>query len=290
MNPVTGITLNLAAIVVFVTMQSLIKAASGHVPAGEVVFIRSLFALPVIVLWLAWTRELGAGLRVVNRAGHFWRGLVGTAAMMLAFAALALLPLPEFMALGYATPLLTVVFAALFLGEKVSLARIVCVGLGMVGVLIVLSPRLAGIGNAGEALGAGLMLASAALAAVASVTVRALVATETTSAIVFWFSVLAALLALPTLLFGWVVPTGREALLLILSGLCGGLGQVLLTASYRHADASVLAPFSYASMLLALVIGYFAFGEVPTFPMLAGAALIVTAGLVIVWCERRPRP
>ena len=77
------------------------------------------------------------------------------------------------------------------------------------------------------------------------------------------------------------------AALLVCAGLLGGLGQILLTSSYREADASLVAPFDYASMLFALLIGYGVFGEVPTRMMLAGAALIITAGILIIWRERQ---
>jgi drug/metabolite transporter (DMT)-like permease len=71
------------------------------------------------------------------------------------------------------------------------------------------------------------------------------------------------------------------------AGLLGGLGQILLTSSYREADASLVAPFDYASMLFALLIGYFVFSEVPTWTMLGGAVLIVVAGILIIWRERK---
>ena len=72
------------------------------------------------------------------------------------------------------------------------------------------------------------------------------------------------MLSLATLPFGWVVPTGREAALLVGAGLLGGVGQILLTESYRHAETSVIAPFEYVSMILALILGYVVFEEVPT--------------------------
>jgi len=75
--------------------------------------------------------------------------------------------------------------------------------------------------------------------------------------------------------------------MLVCAGLLGGLGQILLTSSYRWADASVVAPFEYASILFALGIGYFVFSEVPSGAMLAGAALVVLAGVLIIWRERR---
>ena len=290
MRPLRGIALKLASVMVFIVMASLIKSTAQHVPAGQAVFFRSFFAIPVIVAWLAWRKELATGLKTVQPLGHVWRGVVGTMAMGLGFAGLGYLPLPEVTAIGYAAPLLTVVFAAMFLGEEVRAFRISAVTLGMIGVLIVLAPRLSidpGKAGTAEALGAMLVLGGAVFAALAQVFVRKLVNTEQTSAIVFWFSVTATVMSLITLPFGWVWPTAGEAAILVLAGLLGGLGQILLTSSYREADASLVAPFDYASMIFALGIGYFVFAEVPTWPMLGGAALIVTAGILIIWRERK---
>ncbi len=290
MRPLRGIALKLASVMVFIVMASLIKSTAQHVPAGQAVFFRSLFAIPVIMVWLAWRQELSTGLTTRQPLGHVWRGIVGTLAMGLGFAGLGYLPLPEVTAIGYAAPLLTVIFAAMFLGEEVRAFRISAVILGMVGVLIVLAPRLSvdpETASIAEALGAMLVLGGAVFAALAQVFVRKLVTTERTSAIVFWFSVTATVMSLITLPFGWVWPTATEAAILVLAGILGGLGQILLTSSYREADASLVAPFDYASMIFALGIGYFIFAEVPTLPMLAGAALIVTAGILIIWRERQ---
>jgi drug/metabolite transporter (DMT)-like permease len=289
MNPLRGIALKLISVLLFITMFAMIKATSAHVPPGQAVFFRSLFAIPVILIWLTWRRELSTGLRTRNPFGHFWRGLVGTTSMGLGFASLAYLPLPEVTAIGYTAPLLTVIFAAMFLGEQVRGFRISCVALGMVGVLIVVAPRLSVLNsgaNPAEAFGAMMMLCSAVFAALAQVFVRKLVQAEQTASIVFWFSVTATLLSLVTLPYGWVVPTRTEAALLVGAGLIGGLGQIFLTSSYRNADASVIAPFDYASMLFALLFGWFFFAEVPTPTMLAGAALVIGAGVLIIWRER----
>lgn len=291
MHSLRGIAFKLASVLVFIVMSAMIKATSAHVPGGEAVFFRSAFAIPVIVAWLALRRELSTGFSTVNPMGHVWRGVAGTVAMGLGFSSLAFLPLPEVTAIGYAAPLLTVVFAAMFLGEDVRLFRMASVALGLIGVMIVLSPRLSVLeGDAAghrEAFGAMLVLGSAVFAALAQVFVRKLVQTEKTPAIVFWFSLTATLLSLVTLPFGWVVPTPWEAALLVGAGLLGGVGQILLTSSYRFADASLVAPFDYASMLFALAFGYFIFDEMPTWTMLGGAALIVTAGILIIWRERR---
>jgi drug/metabolite transporter (DMT)-like permease len=288
MHPLRGILLKVASVCIFAGMASLIKATAGHVPPGEAVFFRSFFAIPVIVIWLAMRRELHLGVRTSNPLGHFWRGLIGTTSMGLGFAGLGLLPLPEVTAIGYASPLLVVIFAAMFLNEKVGVYRLGAVALGMAGVLIVLSPRLT-VGATGadarEALGAMVVLGAAFFASLAQVFVRKLVATESTATIVFWFSVTASTLSTITIFWGWVIPAPREAIFLIVAGLLGGVGQILLTSSYRLADASVIAPFEYTSMLLAIGVGFFVFGEVPTKVMLIGAAIIISAGVIIILRE-----
>ncbi len=288
MQPLRGIMFKVLSVCTFMMMASLVKAASAEVPPGEAVFFRSFFALPIILGWLAMRGELRTGWRTDNPVGHFWRGLVGTTAMGLMFTGLGLLPLPEVTAIGYAAPLLVVVFAAMFLDEKVGIYRLSAVLLGMIGVLIVLSPRLtigAGL-STGETLGAVVVLMGAVMAALAQVFVRKLVQTEGTAAIVFWFSVTSALLALCTLPWGWAVPSWTVVLMLVLAGLLGGVGQIFLTSSYRFADASLVAPFEYTSMILALGIGYFVFSEVPTGPMLLGAGIVISAGVLIIWRER----
>ncbi|TNC48748.1 DMT family transporter [Rubellimicrobium rubrum] len=288
-QPLRGIVFKLAAVVIFTAMSALIKAASDRVPPGEAVFFRSLFATPVILAWLLWQGNLVQGLRTGDPLGHLWRGLVGTVAMGLGFWGLGLLPLPEVTAIGYATPLLVVVFGAMFLGEPVRKVRLLAVALGLAGVLVVLSPRLSVGAHAStaEALGAVVTLGGAIFAALAQVFVRRLTMTEGTAAIVFWFSVTATLLSLVTLPFGWVVPTMPEATLLILAGLLGGMAQICLTSAYRFGEAGLVAPFDYASMLLAIAIGYAIFGEVPARTTLIGAAIIIGAGVLIIWREHR---
>jgi len=289
-----GIALKLASVLLFVAMQALIKQTAARVPPGEAMAFRSAFAIPVILLWLVWQREFRLGLRPAAPFGHLWRGVMGGVSMGLGFAGLGYLPLPEVTAIGYAAPLLTVIFAAMFLDEKVPLARGLAVLAGFGGVLLVLTPRLS-VGVDGpealaHALGAMLVLGSAVFAALAQVFVRKLLGSDRTPVIVFWFSVTSLALSLVTLPFGWVVPGPGDALALVLAGVVGGVAQILLTTSYRHADASVVAPFDYASMLVALLVGFFVFHEAPGPMVLAGAAVISAAGLAVIWQEhRRPK-
>ncbi len=291
MNPLRGIALKVASVFVFVAMATCIKSVADAVPAGELVFFRSFFAIPVTLAWLVWKADLAEGLRTKDPLGHLWRGLVGTSAMALGFTALGLLPLPEATAIGYAAPLLAVIFAAMFLNERVRAFRMTAVLVGLVGVTIVLSPRLSinslEAVSQRETLGAICALMGAVFGALATIFVRKLILHESTAAIVFYFSLSSSALALLTLPLGWVWPNLFQAAILIAAGVFGGFGQVLLTASYRHAETAVIAPFEYVSMLLALGVGYLVFSEIPTFTMLCGALLIISAGLFIIWRERQ---
>jgi drug/metabolite transporter (DMT)-like permease len=290
-RPLRGIVYKLLSVVLFVVMASLIKATADDVPPWQAAFFRSLFALPVIVVWLALRRELRKGIVTHNKWGHVWRGVIGTAAMVLGFAGLGLLPLPEVSALSYTAPLLAVVFASLFLGERIRGFRISMVLLGIFGVMVILYPRLTLLGKGAldpsEALGLLFVISGAAMVAMVQVMIRNLTKTETTTAIVFYFSISATLLTLCTLPFGWTIPSTRALLLLIIAGLIGGVAQIFLTSSYREADVSIVAPFEYISIVLAIAIGYSFFDEIPTLSTLVGAALVVAAGLLIIWRERQ---
>ncbi|WGW04180.1 DMT family transporter [Tropicibacter oceani] len=288
MSPLHGIALKLSAVFIFTIMAALIKASSDIVPPGEAVFFRSFFAMPIIILWLALRGDLSQGLKVQRPIAHFWRGLIGVSAMGTGFTALGLLPLPEVTALGYAAPLLTVIFAAVLLKERLRLFRLSAVALGLVGVVVVLWPRLTldGLDDA-AALGVACILISAVLRALAQIHIRRMVASEPTAAIVFWFSMTATLFSLVTIPFGWVWPGLIGAAQLIGAGLIGGVAQILLTSSYRHAEAAVLAPFDYASILFAILFGYFFFDEVPTAMVLIGSAIVMAAGVLIIWRERQ---
>ncbi|MEO0765100.1 MAG: DMT family transporter [Pseudomonadota bacterium] len=289
-RPGTAIGLKLTAVFLFMVMAAMIKEATQSVPAGQAVFFRSFFAMPIIMVWIWHRGDLRQALVPVNLMGHIWRGLFGTTAMALTFAGLGLLPLPEVTAIGYATPMFTVILAALMLGETVRLFRISAVALGLVGVMIVIWPRLSvdadTLGTAGM-IGALMVLGASILRALVQIHIRTLVKTEHTAAIVFYFSLTATLLSLLSLPFGWVVPSAFDATLLIGAGLVGGVAQILVTSSYRFGGASMLAPFDYASLIFAAIIGYLIFAEVPTLNMVAGAALVVLGGVLIIWRERQ---
>jgi len=161
---------------------------------------------------------------------------------------------------------------------------------GFVGVLVILSPNIgahAAGGSDNLQTGAILAFVAALCMGAAMTMVRMLTGTERTAAIVIYMAIVGTVFSLATLPFGWVVPSATDAALLVLIGLVGGVGQILMTQSYRYADASTIAPFDYTSMIWALLIGWLAFGEVPGIPVYVGSAILVSAGLFVIYREHR---
>ncbi|HEY4193261.1 MAG TPA: DMT family transporter [Mesorhizobium sp.] len=283
--------LKVLSVAIFVAMSSFIKAA-GEVPAGQIVFYRSFFAIFPILFFLGCRRQLRTAFVTERALGHVARGLIGVCAMGLTFFALTRLPLPDAITLNYAQPLLVVVFSSLFLGEAIRFYRWSAVMVGLVGVIIISWPELTLL-TSGSALGdqevLGVMAAfgGAGCSAVAAVLVRNLVHSEKTATIVLWFSIVASVVALFSLPFGWLMLTPMQTVFLVAAGFCGGVAQIFMTSAYRHAEVSTVAPFEYTSMILAIAVGYFFFGDVPTLYMLVGGLIVVGAGLFIILRERQ---
>ncbi len=290
-NPLHGIMLKVLSVVVFVMMQTCIKSAGPDLPAGQVTFYRSAFALVPILGYLAFRGELFHAFHTNSLSGHLKRGVLGIMGMICGFYGLVHLPLPDSIALGYSMPLIAVIFAAVFLKETVRLYRWTAVAIGMVGVVIVSWPKMTMFSSGGmgseQAMGALAVLLGAVLGGFAMIQVRQLVQTEKTSTIVLYFSLTAAVFSIVTLPFGWASLGMSAHLFLIASGFFGGLGQILLTESYRHADVSTVAPFEYTSIILGIAIAYTLFGDIPAINTLIGTAITVSAGIFIIYREHR---
>lgn len=290
-DPMRGIAMKVLSITLFIAMQSMVKLAGPGIATGEITFFRSFFALVPIMGWLVLRGQLAGSFKTANPMGHFYRGFVGVSAMGLGFYGVVHLPLPEAIAIGYAMPLFAVIAGAVLLGENVRRYRWGAVAAGFIGVVIILWPRLTlfegGKLGASEFAGVTAVLFSAALAAVAMVHVRQLVRTEGTPTIVLYFSLSSAIFSLGTLPFGWDWPTWQQATLLICAGFVGGIGQILLTESYRYAEVSTIAPFEYTSIIWATIFGYFLFGDLPGGTLLLGSAIVIGAGIFILYRETR---
>src|SRR5260370_28176281 len=246
MNILKAVLLKLASALLFAVMSALVRYVSDVTPVGQVVFFRSAFAiLPVVVIY-AWRRELGTAVRTGRPLGHVGRGIISVFGMFLSFAALARLPLVDATAISFASPLITVALAAMILKERVRIYRWSAVAVGFFGVIVMLAPYL-DLGRAAAAsapaIGALVAVAAAFCNAGTVIQTRRLTDSETTSAIVFYFSLFCAIAGLLTLPFAWHPPTGSELVALVAIGVLGGISHILLPVTYPFAPAPLPSPF-----------------------------------------------
>ncbi|MDF2117547.1 DMT family transporter [Roseiarcaceae bacterium H3SJ34-1] len=291
----------------FSVMLALGKAYSNY-PVAELVFFRSAFALVPLVIWLLMRGDFPRALHTARPGGHLIRSFAGIGSMFCLFASYGLLPIADVTAIGYVAPLMIVPLAGIFLSEKISAFRWGAVSVGFLGVMIILGEHLmaGGEGPVRSATGATFAFTGAVLVSFAMIQTRRLTMTEDTGAITFYFqatTTLASALLLIAALFwphawvlgdflsaqAWVWPPAQDWLPLILIGVFGGVGQIFMTQGYRYADASILAVFDYSSLLFAVAIGLVFFGETPSHAVIAGALLVVAAGLAVALHENRLR-
>jgi drug/metabolite transporter (DMT)-like permease len=293
MNPGKGIMFKLISAVLFAVMSALIRYLGARYPIGEVVFYRSAFAIVPVMAVYAWRGELAAVVRTERPLGQAGRGAISIVGMFCNFGALARLPLVESNAISFTSPLFAVALAALVLHEHVRIYRWSAVVIGFIGVLVVLAPHLSGdeltvaMASATSLAGIAYGVAGSLANAGTVIQTRRLTESESTSSIVFYFSLSCALAGLVTWPFGWINPTGTEFAALAAIGFLGGTAHIFLTESYRYASASVVAPFDYTSMIWALVLGYAMFGETPTVVIVAGSAIIAASGVFVIWREHQ---
>jgi drug/metabolite transporter (DMT)-like permease len=275
-----GIASMLLAVVVFSTMDALIKWLAPFYPVMEIVFFRSLFGL--VPLLPAILRQGRAAVRTRRPLGQAGRALAGLGATACFFYAYRFLPLADVFGIAFAAPLFVTALSVLLLRERVGIRRWSAVSVGFVGVLIMVRPG-AGIADPATLL----TLLGTVLYALTLIFIRDLGKTESTTSIVFYTTctiTLASALALP---FGWVTPDARDLALLVLIGLMGGVGQLAITRAFRLAPAAVVAPFDYTALPYAAALGYFIWDDVPEPIFLLGAVIVIGSGLYILHRETR---
>lgn len=280
----TGILCRLGSGLSFSTMGALLKLASTQgLNAPELVFYRSLFSLPVVLLWVLKHESLAA-LRPNRPLAHVWRSGLGLLSMGLTFQALILLPLGDATALNFTAPIFATILSFLILKEPVGVHRWTAVLIGFVGVLIIARPG----GSSLPALGVGIALVAALSQGGVTTTLRHLQRSENVAAIVFWFALAGILvggLLMP--IFGHAHPAKALALVAA-GGLAGGTGQLLMTSSLR-APVAVVGPFDYLQLVGATIYGWLLFSDVPNAQTMMGASLIAASGIYTAWREHRRR-
>jgi drug/metabolite transporter (DMT)-like permease len=278
-NPLRGVPLLLAAVTIFSVSDALAKHLGQFLPPVEVAWMRyATFLLltlaPAVRGGSAAFRSRAPGLQVL-------RGLALVGSALSFMAALRFLPLAEATAINFVSPVFITALSIPILGEVVGVRRWAAVAVGLAGVLVIVRPG-------GGAYGAEVLLPvlTAASWALAVVATRKMAGADRPATTLFWsaavgFAVLSALLP-----FDFVAPTAGQVGLGLLLGLIASAGQWLIVLAYRHAGASVLAPFSYFQLLSSALLGFLAFGAVPDRWTLVGAGVIAASGLYTAHRER----
>ena len=261
----TGFTLNGALV-------KLLGAGGMH--PFEISFGRALVAL-VAMLPFIWRAGPGV-LRSNHLRVHLVRGVAGGTAMICAFYALTKIPLADFTALSFTTPLFILLLAGLILGERVGPRRWGAVAVGFLGVLVMTRPGAGAFDP--NALG---VLVMALGISIAVVLVKRLPPSESQVTLLTYFCLISmAMSAVPAALV-WRLPTATEALLLTAVGVLGIGSQSLMIRAFRAGEASFVAPFEYSRLLFAAALGFFLFVETPDPWSYLGAAIIVAATLYL---------
>ncbi|MCH2076366.1 MAG: DMT family transporter [Rhodobacteraceae bacterium] len=289
------------AVAFFAINDTTIKFLSGDYALHEVVLFRSVLGLivaSVIVFPFAGGWQVLKTQRLVL---HILRGLLVVAANIFFFLGLAALPLADAVAIFFVSPLLITVFSVVFLGEYVGPRRWAAVAIGFVGVLIVQRP-----GTEAFQVASLLPVLAAACYAGLHMMTRFIGKTESAATMTVYIQLTFIVICVgfglvvgdgrfaeqenPSLAFlfrAWVWPEVADLWLFLMIGFATGLGGFFISQAYRVAEPAVVAPFEYLALPIAVVAGYFVFGEVPDRATFAGIALILGAGLFIIWREAR---
>lgn len=281
-HPVLGIMMKLGSVVLFSGMTACVKKLGQDIPIGQVIFVRGVISAVVLAL-IAWRTEGLHLLTTRNLRSHALRSFAGTASMFCLFAGVTMIPLADATAISFTAPMFLTVLAMVFLGERIHRFRWTALGVGFLGVVVMIGPHLSL--DSGPSLGMFVALAAAMFSAVAMIYLRRMSGAEHAVTITFYFSLTFMACAAVTALWGWPMPTAMQWWVIVLAGLFGVFGQLLLTYAYRYAEASTIAPLEYASMIMAVILGYVFFSEVPSLSIWIGAPLVVGAGLIILWRE-----
>ena len=279
-----GAVFMVGAAIGFTANSALVKAlGETDFHPLQLAFLRTAVALAVMLPLAA--RAGPAVLRSRAPRLHVLRGSVGTAAVVAGFFALVQMPLADFIALTFTTPLFMILLAVLLLGERVRWRRWTATAIGFVGVLIMVRP-----GSAGFDWDALLALGMAAGIALASSTVKRFPEGEAPFAMLFWFTVLGTLLTAVPAALVWRAPNLEEWLLLMVMSSLGAAAQFLIIKAYKAGEATFVAPFDYAKLLIGGLLGYFVFAEIPDLWTLLGAAVIVASTVYIARREAQAAP
>ncbi|MGH7121671.1 MAG: DMT family transporter [Acetobacteraceae bacterium] len=279
-----GVLYITAAYLAFTFGNAIAKALVLHYSVLEVTFFRNAGALPLIAAMVA-ARGGPSVFRTRHPRLQVSSALAAVGSTLGYYAALALLPLGDTAVLGNALPLFLTVLAIPILHERVGVHRWTAVLIGFAGLIV------AGVGSGSfpgraDAIGVLLVLGQSLVGALSQLQMRQLAAFDRSLTIVTWQIVLLTVLCALPLPFVWTSPSPLDLVLLIILGILGGLGQLLVAQAFHYAEASQIAPWSYSGTPWAMIIGFFIWGEIPTWLEIVGAIVMILAGLYILRRER----
>jgi S-adenosylmethionine uptake transporter len=279
-RPAVPFAVATGGILLFTTVDAIVKSLPHGLPVIEVVAMCFVFAIPVA---LAAVWRTGAGWpTLASWKANVPRGVLRVGSTVLFFVALRRLPFAEVLTLGYLAPLMVALLAALVLGERLRAGVLGAVSLGLCGVGVIawssLSDQQA---LSGDLVGIAAALASAVASAANSVMLRSQAQRDSATSIVLIQQIVPAIVAMPMAVATWATPTLTVWFAFAVFGSVNVGGHFLLTWAYRRAPAGVLASVDYLALPYAALLGFFLFGEVPTQAMWAGAALILGACLIV---------
>lgn len=276
-----GVGLVIAGVTLFAVIDAAGKLLSEQQSVVQIVWARYAFALPVILLSVR-AREWPLLLRVARPGLQVIRALMPVLASFSVVVGLMLLPIAEVTALTFASPLVVVALSAPLLGERTSVHDWIGVAAGFVGILVIVRPGISAMAWAAIfPLGCALFFALFQLAT------RLVGRSDAPGATLAWTLVIGVLATTPLLLLDWRPVDATGWSLMALSGLCFGATQYLLIQGFRLATAAILTPFTYAQIIPAVILGYLLFDTVPDIWAALGTAIIIGAGLYILWLHSR---
>lgn len=284
-HPLLPLGLRIGAVAGIATMAMFVKlSAEAGIHLAEILFWRQALTLPMILACLLAMRRIDL-VGTARPGAQAVRGIYGLVGMVLNFTAIAMLPLAEATTLSFTAPIFAVILSMLLLREPVGPWRWAAVLLGFAGVTIIAQPG----GDHLPLLGAAIGLGGAFMIALISIQIADLNRTEHPITIVFWFAAISsAVLLVPALLVG-KAHTAHEWWLLLAMGVIGGIGQLLLTASLRFGRIASVIVMDYSALIWATLYGWLVWTVLPPATTWFGAPLVVAAGIVIAWRERRLR-
>ena len=279
------------SVVCFSIMDICVKWLDYY-PVGQVLFLR--FFIGFIPIFFIIPKEKLLSFYKTTRPGlHAFRAFTGAAAIIALFIGLRELPLADVVSLTFGGPIFVTVASIFFLSEKVGIKRWSAVFLGFIGMLLIVQPAFIDLNFYYIT-----PIVFCIFFACVAISVRSLSKTEPNYRIAFYFTFLCSVLGIVTIFKGdWVLPTKIDFLIFIIMGLCGSIANLLLTQSYRLAEASLVTPIKYLSLVFAIVFGFLIWSEIPKLLTLFGALLVITSSLIIFMRENKlkkqiinPRP